>query len=145
MNKILFATALILGLTVTLQAQKTTPSIQKEKQQQAPMTPEERAKKNVKWAEKELGLNSDQKSKWEAAALERINANAPLHEKIKGSTTPEERKAIHAQAKINNEKFNTSVEAFLTPDQKAKWTQAKEKRKQNQKDKRKDNIIDEQD
>lgn len=145
MKKIIYAAALIFGLSVTIQAQNTKPSIPKENKERTPMSPEERSKKNVKWAEKELGLNAEQKVKWEAAAVERINANAPLHEKMKGSTTPEERKAVHAQAKVNNEKFNTSVEAFLTAEQKTKWAQVKEKRKQAHKDKQKDRIIDDQD
>ncbi|MBK6522692.1 MAG: hypothetical protein IPG08_10330 [Sphingobacteriaceae bacterium] len=44
--------------------------------------------------------------------------NQPLHEKLKGSTTPEERQTIHKEIKANNQAFETSVNFFLTSDQK---------------------------
>lgn len=92
-------------------------------------TPEERAKQRANAAEKKLGLTADQKVKFEAAVLERINANMPLREKLKGSTTPEERKATREQIKANHDKFETTVDAFLTPEQKSKWETAKKERK----------------
>ncbi|MCC6370813.1 MAG: hypothetical protein IT236_07410, partial [Bacteroidia bacterium] len=42
-------------------------------------------------------------------------------EKLNGSTTPEERKELRDKAKANNEKFNTTVNTFLTPEQKTKF------------------------
>lgn len=93
-------------------------------------TPEERAKHGANWAEKKLTLTPDQKTKWEAAALERITANAPLRDKLKGSTTPEERKATRTQIKANQDKFNTTVDGFLTPEQKTKWDAEKKQRKE---------------
>ena len=59
------------------------------------------------------------------AALKRALVNQPLHEKLKGSTTPEERQAIHKEMKANNEAFETSVNFFLTADQKTKFAAMK--------------------
>ena len=48
---------------------------------------------------------------------------------MKGSTTPEERRNIREQTKVNNQKFEQTVTAFLTPDQKTKLDKMKEERK----------------
>ena len=48
-----------------------------------------------------------------------------IREKLKGSTTPEERKKLHSEAKANNDKFNTTVSGFLTADQKTKFDKMK--------------------
>jgi hypothetical protein len=64
------------------------------------------------------------------AALKRAMANQPLHDQLKASTTPEQRKDIHAQMKTNNQAFESTVNMFLTPDQKTKFTAMKEERLQ---------------
>ncbi len=97
---------------------------------QKKLSPAEQAKQNTERAAKELGLSNEQKVKWEVAALERINANAPMREKIKGSTTPEERRNIRQQTRVNNQKFEQTVTAFLTPDQKSKFDKLKEDKKE---------------
>lgn len=93
----------------------------KDKSQKPPVNPEEKAAKEANKAEKELGLNADQKSKWQSAALTRINANKPLIEKMQGSTTPDERKQLKSQIKTNGQSFDQTVNAMLTPEQQAKW------------------------
>ena len=100
-------------------------------------TPAEKAKSGANWAAKNLGLTDEQKPKWEAAALERITANTAIREKLKGSTTPEERKALRGEMKGNHEKFDNTVTAFLTDEQKAKWAKEKEDRKNKMKAKAK--------
>lgn len=129
MKKVILALAIVAGLTGTSHAQEPVKKGKTEKADKTKLTPEERAKKSTNRAEKELGLNADQKAKWEAATLERINANQPLREKMKGSTTPDERKTLHSQAKANMEKFDANVNGFLTAEQQEAWTKMKEKRK----------------
>ncbi|MCE3258633.1 MAG: hypothetical protein K0S12_274 [Bacteroidetes bacterium] len=145
MKKIILSLALITAMTGAVNAQEGSKPASREKTQKAQMTPEERAKKGAERAGKELGLSAEQKTQWEAAALERIKANQPLHEKMKGSTTPEERKSLHAQGKANVEKFDATVTAFLTAEQKTKWTAMKEKRKAARKNKKDQNMIDDED
>lgn len=124
-------------LTVSMAQQVSQADSPKQKHEKADLTPAERAKKSAQREEKELGLNADQKAKWEVATLERINANAPIHEKMKGATTPEERKSMHIQAKGNIDKFDATVTAFLTPEQKTKFEAQKEKMKQKRKEQHK--------
>ena len=93
----------------------------KDKSQKPPVNAEDKAAKEANKAEKELGLTPDQKSKWQAAALTRINANKPLVEKMQGSTTPEERKQLKSQIRTNGQSFDQTVNAMLAPEQQAKW------------------------
>lgn len=130
MKKIILSLALVTGLATLSNAQDATTGTATKKEAKQNQTPEERAKKGAAWAEKKLGLNAQQKSDWEVAALKRIMANQPHHEKLKGSTTPEERKELHKQVKANMEAFDVSVNAFLTPEQKTKY-EAIKKEKQN--------------
>jgi hypothetical protein len=91
---------------------------------------DERVKQNSAKAEKELLLNTDQKLKWETASRQRMEANEPLRKKLEGSTTPQERKEIRGQMKINNDNFDKAVNAFLNDNQKIKFqTLKKEKHK----------------
>lgn len=142
MKKLIMSVALVTGLTVSGVAQEKPqgppPPHQKgPKGNQKNKSPEERAKHGANWAEKKLGLNADQKTKWETACLERIKANEPHKEKMRGSTTPEERKAIHQQVKANNENFDKTVNGFLTPEQQAKWEQHKKDQREKHKAKMK--------
>lgn len=83
--------------------------------------PEDKANQEANKAEKELALSSEQKEKWKAAALTRIEANRPLIEKLQGSTTPEERKQLKSQIRTNGQSFDRTVNAMLSPEQQAKW------------------------
>ncbi|MEO6304560.1 MAG: hypothetical protein ABIP51_15480 [Bacteroidia bacterium] len=129
MKKIILSLALVTGLTMISKAQDaaTTAPVSK-KQAKKDQTPEERSKSAANWAEKKLGLNADQKSQWEVAALKRVMANQPYHEKLKGSTTPEERKELHTQMKTNYDAFESTVNGFLTADQKTKFDAIKTKK-----------------
>ena len=133
MKKIILSLALVTGLTTLSNAQDAATATPSKKQQNKNLTPEERAKKAANWAEKKLGLNAQQKSDWETATLKRNMANQPFHEKLKGSTTPEERNELHTQIRANRDAFETTVNGFLTPEQKTKFDQIK---KQNQEEHR---------
>jgi hypothetical protein len=109
-----------------LPAQQNNGGMTGKPDRQKDLTPEERAKRSTKKAAKELGLNDDQQVKWEQAALQRANANSLLRQKMSGSTTPEERKQVRHEVKSNNDSFDRSVTAFLTPEQKSKYDQSEE-------------------
>jgi hypothetical protein len=147
MKKLVLSLVLLAGMAAGMYAQDTKAGSKTTATKNA--TPEERAKRGSEKAAKTLGLSTDQQGKWEAAALERIKANAPVHEKLKGSTTPEERKALHEQAKANNQKFDAAVTAFLNADQKAKYEQKKEERRKKMKERHKgkseQEILDDED
>lgn len=121
MKKIILSLALVTGLTSMSIAQDATMAATSKKQEKKDQTPEERAKNGANWAERKLALTAQQKSDWEIAALKRNMANQPLHEKLKGATTPEERKGLHSQLKANHDAFDATVSGFLTPEQKTKF------------------------
>lgn len=129
MKKLLFSLALVTGMIAASPAQ-TAPGPKGTKKEMKNASPEEKAKKGTEHAAKKLGLTDDQKPKWEAAALTRIKANEPHRDRLKGSTTPEERKEIHKQVRANNEAFDKSVNEFLTADQKTKWEAEKKERRE---------------
>jgi len=116
----MMAIVLLTLSAATVNAQEATPAV-KTKKDMKNASPEEKAKNGANHAEKKLALTADQKVKWEAAALTRIQANEPHRSKLKGSTTPEERKQIHASVKENNKKFDDTVNGFLTTEQKTKF------------------------
>lgn len=124
MKKIIVALSLVSAIATYSSAQtaNTSPSTHKERQH---LSPEEKAKKDTEKAAKTFTLSSDQKVKWESAALENAKANEPLRTKMEGSTTPADRAAIRDQMKSNKQKFNTTVSALLTPEQKTKYDQMK--------------------
>lgn len=131
MKKVILSIALVIGLTMVSNAQDATTATPVKKQQnKKDLTPEERAKKGSNWAEKKLGLNAEQKSQWEVAALKRIMVNQRHRETLKGSTTPEQRKEIHKQIKENMDTFHTTVDAFLTPEQKTKYEAIKKQKQE---------------
>ncbi len=135
MKKLILAVAMVTGLALVSHGQNSSvPAKKGGKMDMKNANPEEKAKHETNRAEKELGLNADQKVKWESATLERIKANSPMREKMKGSTTPEERKTLHSQAKDNINKFNAAVNGFLTLEQQTKFKQMKEERKKKSKD-----------
>jgi hypothetical protein len=131
MKKIILSLALVTGLTMVGNAQDATTATPVKKQEnKKDLTPEERAKKGSNWAEKKLGLNAEQKSNWEVAALKRIMINQRHRETLKGSTTPEQRKELHKQVKENMDAFDVSVNAFLTPEQKTKYEAIKKQKQE---------------
>lgn len=131
MKKTMITMAVLAAFSGAVSAQdvNTAPQAAVAKEKKANLTPEERAKKGANHAEKKLGLSATQKSDWEVAALKRAMVNQPLHEKLKGSTTPEERKEIHKQMKANNDAFEVSVNGILTAEQKTKFAAMKEERR----------------
>lgn len=133
-------TAFVAMNTAAFAQELQQPATGVSKTQKADLTPEERAKKGANHAEKKLGLDATQKANWEVAALKRNMANQPLHEKLKGSTTPEDRKEIHKQMKANNDAFEVSVNGFLTAEQKTKFAAMKEERRAAKKKEMKKNF-----
>lgn len=130
MKKIILSTALL--VTSLFASQINAQNAQSEKQnkgQYKNLSPDERIKKETETASIKLGLNAEQKVKWEQATRERITANAPMKEKLEGSTTPEERKLLKTQMKANAKKFDENVLSFLNPDQKAKYETFKKEQK----------------
>ncbi len=141
MKKIILSLALVTGLATLSNAQDATGTTVTKKETKKEQTPEERAKKAANWAEKKLGLNADQKSQWEVAALKRVTANQPYHERLKGATTPEDRKEIRRNMKLNYDAFETSVDAFLTAEQKTKFDAIKTQKRNNHKAKEKSGKV----
>lgn len=131
MKKALITLALLVMTGAAVSAQENPATEKGQKMKNA--SPEEKAKNGANHAEKKLGLTADQKSKWEVAALARIQANEPHRTKLKGSTTPEERKQIHASVKENNKKFDDTVNGFLTAEQKTKWEAQKKEHREKRK------------
>ena len=130
MKKTLLALCLVSLMTMKLEAQtlNADPAKKTERVEKKQFSPEERAKKDAERAEKKLALSNEQKTKWELAALERAKANAPLKEKMKGCTTPDDRKDIHKQMTLNKINFDTTVMAMLNNDQKVQYEQEKKMR-----------------
>ncbi len=124
MKKLLLTICALSALTFTAAAQANRTSGNPGAQQQA-QTPEEIAEKETKMAIEALALNDTQKGQFKQLVLDKAKANKPLKEKMQAATTPEEKKAIRAQFNVNREKFFTSVNAILNPDQQTKWAEHK--------------------
>lgn len=139
MKKLMLLAVLSALSTPQLQAQEpASPPLAAETKSERPKkTPEERARKDADWAEKKLDLNADQKTKWQAASLQRIQANTPLREKMRSSADKAEKQKLGTQLRDNGKKFEEAVNGFLTPDQKTKWDQAKKEKKEHRKHKMK--------
>ncbi|MDI9340743.1 MAG: hypothetical protein QM534_09225 [Sediminibacterium sp.] len=143
MKKLIVMLAVCLGVNTTVNAQemqKASEKAQKGGMKRQDLTPEQRAEKGAKWAEKTLGLNADQKSKWQAAALTRIQANAPHRDVMRGQAAKEEKQKSREAIKGNMQTFDTTVSGFLTPEQKTKWDQIKQKRKEAHKMKKENKV-----
>ncbi len=123
--KKLFLTITVLGaLTFNSFAQDAN---RKAAGQQPELTIEQRVDKETAKATAALGLTDTQKAKFKQFTLDRFNANKPLREKAKASTSKTEKQALHAQMKANTEKYFTSVNGILTAEQQPKWADHKKK------------------
>lgn len=128
--KKLFLTITVLGaLTLSSAAQNGN----KAAGPQSEMTVEQRADKETTKATAALGLSDAQKTTFKKLALERFSANKPLREQAKATTDKTQRQSIHDQIKKNNEKFFTSVNSMLTPEQQTKWADHRKKMAANHK------------
>lgn len=124
MKKLFLTLAAFTAITfsaVAQDAQKTAGT------EQTPLTPEQKADKETKHAVAKLGLSEDQQAKFKVYAIERARSNKALKEKAKASTNKEEKNKLHAEAKANNEKFYSNVNAILNADQQVKWAEHKKK------------------
>lgn len=125
MKTLILTFAMAFGVTMVSYSQNENQSTLEKKTVKKDQTPEEKAKMETQRATKQLALTTEQQTNWETAAFKRNSANKPLHDKLQGSTTPEERKELHKQVNENNKVFKTTVEAFLTPEQKVKMEEIK--------------------
>lgn len=135
MKTLILTFAMAFGVTMLSYSQNENNSVLEKKTVKKDQTPEEKAKMETQRATKQLGLTTQQQTDWEAAALQRNTANKPLHDKLQGSTTPEERKELHKQMNVNNETFKTTVETFLTTEQKVKMEEIKKEHRKGDKGK----------
>ena len=139
MKKVIIMAMLFTGMVSTSIAQEVQkPTQQQEKQ----LSPEEAAKKHTEKMTTDLSLNEDQKTKFYNADLAHINKVRPLREKLKGSTTPEERKTLNAEIRKEEEAFDKEVNGFLNPDQQVKWKAEKDRIKENRMQRRINKIDD---
>lgn len=129
---IVLASAAFSGFAQDMKSESSTKGNATKKE----LSIDQRVKNQSDKAEKDLGLSAEQKTKWANAVRNRITANKPIKEKLQGSTTPDERKKLHAEAKANMKKFDDEVNLFLTPEQKLKY-EAKKKEKRDNFEKRK--------
>lgn len=105
-------------------------------ERRAELSPDERARKEAERMGGQLGLTSEQKQQWEQAALDRMTANQPLKDKMRGSTTPEERASLRQEMRKNGEAFDKKTETILTIEQKQKYSELKKNRKDTRRGKR---------
>jgi hypothetical protein len=97
------------------------------------MSPEQRAQHSADKAEKRYALKPDQKSEWQSAAMQHAVENQNLRMRMKGSTTPEERKEIRHMARENKNQFVERVNMFLDAEQKAKFEKDRQEMEQKRK------------
>jgi LPS O-antigen subunit length determinant protein (WzzB/FepE family) len=122
--KKLFLTIAVLGaLATTTMAQNAN----KTANDQPALTVEQKADKETTRATAALGLSDAQKATFKKLAIERFSANKPLREQGRATTDKTQRQSIHDQIKKNNEKFFTSVNSMLTPEQQTKWADHRKK------------------
>jgi hypothetical protein len=133
MKKILLLAALVVASAARVEAQASAApatAAGKETAAKPEKTPADRAGKDADWAEQKLGLSADQKTKWRDASLQRITANEPLREKMKASADKTEKRSLGMQMRDNSKKFEDTVSGVLTADQKTKWEQARQEKKE---------------
>ena len=131
MNKLVLAICLVSSLTIISRAQTTnSQSTVTAQKGQKHLTPEQRAKRDADMAQQKLGLSAEQKVKWEEAGLDRIRRGEPIKTKMRGPTTPEERKELQSQMEANKERYLSTIAAILTPEQKVKYDQFQKEREE---------------
>jgi hypothetical protein len=123
-----FLAVLLFAVPTLIQAQATGDRRQERQQAHKNESPDTRATREASKAAEKLKLTADQQSTWESAARERMTANEPLKEKLKGTTTPEERKQLRGEIKKNNERFDETVSATLSQEQRSEFTRMKKDR-----------------
>lgn len=133
MKKQLIIMALLSVMSVGLAQEKNEKVNEKPKREM--LTPDEAAKREADKMAKELSLDEAQRKAWQNAVVERINANKPIREKMKGSTTPEERKALRTEMRENHKKFREKTEALLNPEQKKTYENWKKTKREERKGK----------
>lgn len=129
MKKLFLTISVFSALTFSAVAQNEKTATPSSSQPQ--LTPEQKADKETAKATSALVLNESQKAKFKQFSLDRITANRALRAK---ATTKEEKQKTHELVKANNDKFFTSVNALLTPEQQTKWVDHKKKMEAKQAD-----------
>jgi len=90
---------------------------------QAQPTPEQKAERESNKATKQLSLNDKQKAIFKQFALQRINTNLPLRQKLKTTTDAAAREVIKKDILAGRDKFHANVNSILLPEQKPKWAE----------------------
>ena len=119
MKNLIISLAMVTGFTIASSAQTETSAVKTKHQNN--LSPSEKADKQTDKMTEKLELNPSQSASWETASNTRNSLNKPLHDKLKGATTPEERKSLRQQMKTNNDNFETTINSFLTAEQKIKY------------------------
>ena len=132
MKKLFLTITVLSALTLTSVAQDARKSATAS--QQPVLTAEQRADKETTKATGALSLNDSQKATFKKLALERFTANMPLREKAKASTDKAQKQTLRTQILANNDKFFTTVNAMLTPEQQTKWAEHRKKMQTKQND-----------
>jgi hypothetical protein len=123
--KKLFLTIAVLGALATTAVAQNAKKAGANNQPE--LTVEQKADKETTRAAGALNLSDAQKATFKKLAMERFTANKPLREKAQASTDKTEKQNLRKQVKSNNEKFFSSVNSMLTPEQQTKWTEHKKK------------------
>lgn len=131
--KKLFLTITVLGALATTTLAQNGNKVATNNNQ-AQLTPQQRADKETTKVTGALGLNESQKVTFNKLAVERFTANMPLREKAKATTDKTEKQNLHNQIKANNDKFFDTVNAMLTPEQQTKWADHRKKVQEKNKD-----------
>jgi Spy/CpxP family protein refolding chaperone len=92
------------------------------------LNPDEKARREAARMKDLLNLSNEQERGWESAALERMSATAPMREKLKGATTPEERQELRKKMRENKVAFDTKIASLLTPEQQTKLREERARR-----------------
>jgi hypothetical protein len=132
MKKTMIALALLTVAGFASAQTKGQPHTGSRPEQFRNMTPAERASVEAQRMTKRLGLSAEQKQSWQLAATERLNANRPIREKLQTTTAPEEREKLKSEMRQNKLTFEKKIDSFLSPDQKRKLSEQKQKRKDHQ-------------
>jgi len=138
MKKVILLPALVCALmaTYTVSAQNNNANKNQGPPSQPgerPADPHQKAQESAEKATKRYGLNTEQKNRWQGAAMQRNMERMNLKMQMQGETTPEQRKDIRAQAKKQNEQFDANVKQFLTPEQYTKYTKDREEHEKKRK------------
>jgi Spy/CpxP family protein refolding chaperone len=122
----LFAAVLSLACASAQDLSKSTQGSSEQKPKGP--NPEAMASRHSKHLQKLLGLSEEQTQKTHDALLTRFTDARAIREKAGPNA---DKKALHAQLKPVRQKFVSTMNGILTPEQKTKWEENRAKMKEN--------------